>query len=661
MSDNDSPLSTWQKIKLVVRVIEVRLRFILVLVATALGIGYWDTIKNYVEKWTRPAEAAEQTLPADQEFYCPMHPQVVRNGLEPNGEVPKCPICGMPLSLRTKGQLPALARGVTGRVQLSPDRIQLAGIQTALVEYRPLSKQITTVGNVTYDESRLSRVVSRVGGYVEKLYINKTFTLCKEGEPLAEIYSPDLYSAGQEMLSASQRTGSGTDLAASVRQRLRLLGVSDEEIRGIVQSGRATPLLVIRSPQHGYVMLKDIVKGARVEPGMTLLEVADLSTVWIEAEVYEKDLPFLREGQSIEATVESLPGRVFSGKVSLIYPRVETATRTIGVRFQVDNRQNELRPGMFATVAISTPMSDIEPFKSMSENKSMSEKLPSPSGRGAGGEGGSVTGPPSVNTPTAAGPHPNPLPKGEGTDVVALPKGEGTNESLAATSTTQSTAGGRGQPGVLAVPERAVVDTGTKQVVYVERQPGVFEGVQVQLGPRAGEMYPVIKGLQAGDRVAAAGAFLIDAETRLNPAAASTYFGASGGPQTSAARPAVAPSASTGAETGHSPGASAETNEPKSSPTESAAESDTIRKNLAALSPKDRELALAQGVCPITDSPLGSMGPPLKIIIKDQVIFVCCSGCKQEALENPQKTLQKVARLKAAKKSPPDDQGARRP
>jgi len=174
-------------------------------------------------------------------------------------------------------------------------------------------------------------------------------------------------------------------------------------------------------------------------------------------------------------------------------------------------------------------------------------------------------------------------------------------------------------------------------------------------------MYPVIKGLQAGDRVAAAGAFLIDAETRLNPAAASTYFGASGGPQAGATRPTVAPNASSGAEIGHSPGLSVETTEPKSVTTESAAESDTIRQNLAGLSPEDRKLALAQGVCPITDSPLGSMGPPLKIIINRQVVFLCCSGCKQEALENPDKTLQKVARLKAAKKSPLGDQGARRP
>ena len=336
MADNDSPLSTWRKIKLVVKVIEVRLRFIAILVATALLMGTGTRSRTTGRNGPGRRKPPSQAVASDQEFYCPMHPQVVRNSLEPNGEVPKCPICGMPLSLRKKGEAAPLPQGVTGRVQLSPDRIQLAGIQTAEVTYRPLSKEITTAGNVTYDESRLSRVVSRVGGYIEKLYINKTFTLCKAGEPLAEIYSPDLYSAAQELLLASQRSA-GMDLAGSARQRLKLLGVSDEEISQIVKSGKATPRLVIRSPRQGYVIGKDIVEGARVEPGMTLLEVADLSKVWIEAEVYEKDLPFLHEGQQIEATVESLPGRTFTGKVSLVYPRVETATRTIGVRFAIDN------------------------------------------------------------------------------------------------------------------------------------------------------------------------------------------------------------------------------------------------------------------------------------------------------------------------------------
>ena len=131
MNENNTPWS--KRLLLIVKVIEVRLRFIAILVAVALLIGYWDTIKNYWDKWTRPAACRGKSAPGRQEFYCPMHPKVIRDGYEPNGDVPKCPICGMPLSLRKKGEKEPLPAGITGRVQLSPERIQLAGIQTVAV------------------------------------------------------------------------------------------------------------------------------------------------------------------------------------------------------------------------------------------------------------------------------------------------------------------------------------------------------------------------------------------------------------------------------------------------------------------------------------------------------------------------------------------------
>ena len=193
---------------------------------------------------------------------------------------------------------------------------------------------------------------------------------------------------------------------------------------------------------------------------MTLLEIADLSEVWIEADVYEKDIAMIHKDMAIEATVAALSGQQFQGKVAIVSPQVDAATRTTRVRFQLSNPKSDLRPGMFATVEIEAPLSEIEPTKS---------QLATPSKQDEGKK-------------------------------------------------------------ILAVPEQSVIDTGTKQVVYVEREPGVFEGVEVKLGPRDGELYPVLRGLKAGDRVAAAGAFLIDAETRLNPGAAATYYGASGGP-----------------------------------------------------------------------------------------------------------------------------------
>ncbi|MGD0655692.1 MAG: efflux RND transporter periplasmic adaptor subunit [Thermoguttaceae bacterium] len=552
----------WRKFFLVFKVVEVRLRFIAILLITALAIGYWDTIANYWDKWTRSAPAEISKLAKDEEFYCPMHPQVVRDDFDPNGQAPHCPICGMPLSLRKKGTPPVLPPGVTGRVQLSPERIELSGIETVTIGYQPLVKQTVTAGNVAYDQTRLSRITSRVNGYVEKLYVDKTYIAVKKDEPLAEIYSPELYASSQELLLAAGR-GMNSELVAPARQRLKLLGVADEEIDAMIAAGKASPRLVIRSPRAGQVIGKDIVAGSHVDEGMTLLDIADLTTVWIEADVYEKDIDYIRLGQAIRATVEALPNRVFQGELSAIYSQLDPGTRTVRVRFKVDNASGELRPGMFATVRIDTPLDQIEPFKS--------------------------------------GP-------------------------------------------ILAVPERAVIDTGTRQIVYIQREPGLFEGVEVQLGLRIGEFYPVLKGLKPGEKVAAAGAFLIDAETRLNPSAG-TYFGASGGPTSSAARdviPQTQPASNT-----QKPTDAAKTSAMKQTPPPNDGEiPENVKANLAKLPPEDQKPAAEQKFCPITGALLGSMGVPVKITLKGQAVFLCCPGCVGEAKKDPEKTLQKIAELK---------------
>lgn len=579
------PHTRGQKFRLVGLVILKRVRFIAVLAGVGVFIGYWDTVMNYWEKWTQPRSAASRELESGHEFYCPMDPQVIRSTYEPNGDVPKCPICGMPLSQRTKGEAAKLPEGITGRVQLSPERIQLAGIKTMTVGYRPVAKQTKTVGYITFDESRLSRIVSRVEGYVEKLYVDETFTVVHKGDPLAEIYSPELYSTARELVLAT-RAGGVADLAAAARTRLLLLGVSQQEIDSIVASRQPSSRLVLRSPQAGYVVEKKIVVGCSVEAKMTLFEVADLSTVWIEADVYEKDIQFLQVGQKVEATVEACPNRTFSGSLALIHPQLETTTRTNRIRLKLDNPQHELRPGMFATVRINTPLESIEPFKDLAAK----------SGRI--------------------------VPVGlSGTDKP--PPYE-----------------------FLCVPERAVVDTGSKKVVYIEREPGMFEGVEVELGPRHDDYYPVTKGLKPGDKVAAAGGFLIDAETRLNPAAAATYFGASGGPQATA-RPS-APSAPS-----PRPGDQAPANQdkpdsgrPKVQPEARVAieaPDPEDLKNIEQLPAADRKLALAQRVCPVTGAALGSMGVPVKITLRGQTVFLCCKGCMGKAKRDPDEMLKKLA------------------
>ena len=196
-----------------------------------------------------------------------------------------------------------------------------------------------------------------------------------------------------------------------------------------------------------------------------------------------------------------------------------------------------------------------------------------------------------------------------------------------------------------------MVDTGSKKVVYVEREPGMFEGVEVELGPRQGEYYPVVKGLNAGDKVAAAGGFLIDAETRLNPAAASTYFGASGGPQSSGPPTTQsAPSQRQGdqAPADHSkPDSSALKAEPKPTVAVAAPDAEYLL-NIEKLPEAERKLALAQGTCPVTGAALGSMGVPIKITLRGQPVFLCCQGCVGKAKRNPDETLRKVAEFTSA-------------
>lgn len=508
----------WRGVVFAIKAIEIRLRFVAILVGIGLLIGYWDTIRNYWDKWTRPAAGGATELVAGEEFYCPMHPSVIRDKPDAGDATPKCPICGMPLSKRTKGEAARLPEGILSRVQLSPYRVQLAGIETSEVKHRPLVKEVRTVGFVTFDESKLSRLVVRVSGYLEKLYVNKSFAEVREGEPLAEIYSPDLYSAMRELLITR---GDNSGLSKIAHERLRLLGVADQEIDEVEKSGQAKYRLIIRSPRTGHVFQKEVVEGDRVEVGRMLFEVADLLTIWIEAEVYEKDASLIRAGQEVEATLEGLPGRVFTGKVGLVHPHVETATRTNRVRFELENPGHLLRPGMYATVTLKTPISELEPFASVARPK---DELPALSDD-------ELIARQNICPVTGAklGSMGKPIRATVGNQTLFLccascpDKLQREPQKYLARLNTVTA------DGVLSVPESAVIDTGNQKVVYVERRAGLFEGVAVKLGPRSGGHYAVIDGLLAGDRVATAGSFLVDAETRLNPAAAGAYFGASGG------------------------------------------------------------------------------------------------------------------------------------
>ena len=365
---------------------------------------------------------ASRELEPGHEFYCPMDPQVVRSTYEPNGDVPKCPICGMPLSLRKKGEAAKLPEGITGRVQLSPERIQLAGIKTVPVEYRPMAKQTKTVGYVTFDESRLSRIVSRVEGYVEKLYVDETFTVVHKGDPLAEIYSPELYSTARELVLATPRRRGG-DLAAAARNKLLLLGVSPQEIDGIVASGQPSPRLVIRSPQTGYVVEKKIVVGRERGSEDDAASRWPISRRSGSRPTYTRRTSlFSKSAKRSKPRSRLTPIAPSPESSHSSIPQLDAATRTNRIRFELDNPRartpsRHVRHGAHQHAA--------------GEHRAVQER---------GRQGGRVTA--------------------------------GSSGRRAA------------HDEFLTVPERAVMDTGSKKVVYVEREPGLFEGVEVELGPR---------------------------------------------------------------------------------------------------------------------------------------------------------------------------------
>lgn len=515
----ERPLSRGQKFRMVVKVVELRLRFIALMAVTGLVFAYWDTLWNYYDKWTRPPGQAQATA-SDTEFYCPMHPTVVQDAPS------TCPICGMPLSKRQKGQQEVLPEGVTARLALAPFRVAQAGIRTEEVAYAPLAETLTTVGTVETDERRHAHITSRVMGkaWIETLYVNFIGQPVKAGEPLAEVYSPELYSAAQELLTAQRfarratrpKTALGrsvaddpNELVLLAAEKLKLFGLEQEQIDRILREGKADYRIQIKAPIGGVVFEQFVVRGKSFEQGADLFDVVDLGVVWVKAQVYADRLPLVRVGQEVEATVETFPGEVFRGRVTFIDPKVDPMTRTVTVRYDLDNSDLRLKPGMYATVALKTPSAETPLFQArLAKTGGGTTRLASLTA--AEQESCPVTGLKlgSMGDPVTV----EVQGRGIWTCCDACPPEMKASPAKYLARLAPAPAGV-----VLTVPESAVIDTGSKKVVYIEAEPGVFEGREVVLGPRSGERYPVLDGLSPGEKVAAAGSFLIDAETRLNP------------------------------------------------------------------------------------------------------------------------------------------------
>lgn len=562
----------WWWFDFIVLVKLARLRFIGVLALIGLIITQWDVLHSYYDKWTRPKDTAAVGK-GDVEWFCPMHPVIIRDNPKE-----KCPICFMPLSKRKKGAgtTEPLPAGTVSRVQLTPYRVVLAGVQTWNVDYVRLSKEITAVGYVEFNERGQRSISARFGGRVDELVVNETGKMVQKDEVLASIYSPEMNVAAKSLLDAKKL--GNQQLLAATRTRMQLLGISDDQINEILQTGTANTHLKIQSPIAGHVIRKYVREGQYVQEGMPLFDLADLSTVWIQAQVYEDDLLLLPEALShnggerpnetlqIIATTKSLPNEEFHGMLTFVYPHVDQQTRTVTVRFELDNPDHKLRPGSTATVTIKVPP----------ERWTLLSGL-SPS---------------------------------EPEQLERLKKGE-----------------------LLAIPESSVIDTGTQKIVYRESEPGVFEGVLVNLGPKMSgpdevAFFPVLGGLQRSAKIVTTGSFLVDAETRLNPSAGSIYSGGGSGSNDKRGVTRVRPS----------------------TPEDPDVKLSTA---LAKLSPADRKLVDEQRFCAVlTQNRLGSMGTPVKVTIGGEAVFLCCAGCRDKAVSNPDLTLTKVKELRERKPPP---------
>ncbi|MEQ9398936.1 MAG: efflux RND transporter periplasmic adaptor subunit [Longimicrobiales bacterium] len=257
-----------------------------------------------------------------------------------------------------------------GSVRLTADEVATFGITFGLAEVRPLSRTIRTVGLVEFDETRMTYVAPKFGGWVERLHADFTGQPIRRGEPLLEVYSPELVTAQEELLMAARMAESvgesgvegvadgARDLYTSARRRLAYWDISDEQIDRLVETGEVRKTLTLYAPVSGIVMEKDVFSGQAFQPGKNLYMIADLSQIWLSAEVFEADAGMIREGMPADITIAAIPGRSFSGRVEYVYPTLEDRTRSMRARISLDNPGGQLKPGMYATVRFTADLGE---------------------------------------------------------------------------------------------------------------------------------------------------------------------------------------------------------------------------------------------------------------------------------------------------------------
>lgn len=258
-----------------------------------------------------------------------------------------------------------------GTIRLTADQVRTFGVTFGTVERRPIERTIRAVGLVDFDETRMAYVAPKFGGFVERLYVDFTGKPVSRGQPLLEIYSPELVSAQEELLLARRLdemvgasgvegvAAGSTDLVESAKRRLRYWDISEAQIERVLASGEVQKTLTLHAPVSGIVLEKNVFEGQAVHPGENLYKIADLSEVWIEAQVFEADLALVQEGMAATVEFAGLPGLTYAGRVEYVYPTLEESSRTMRARVAIPNPGGRIKPGMYATVTLERALGEV--------------------------------------------------------------------------------------------------------------------------------------------------------------------------------------------------------------------------------------------------------------------------------------------------------------
>ena len=469
---------------------------------------------------------------AQKLYTCGMHPQVIQD--HPGN----CPICGMKLTLIRNGGAGAETNAAnSAAIAVDAATQQNMNIRTAEVQRGPLRKTIRTVGAIEYNETALADVTTKFKGWVEKLNVDATGQLVHRGEPMFEIYSPELYNAQSEFLLALNSGGATNNSGASFLResavnKLKYFDVPDAQIAELEKTRKLTKTLPVVAPMSGFVIEKNVVAGQMVDAGMRLYRLADLGIVWVIAQVYEQDLPFVKLGQEAIVKVASLPDREFRGRVTFIYPSVDEKTRTAKVRLEFENPGYFLKPGMFVSALIHAQLEDsavLVPESAVLRSGARNTVFVALYAARVEGRADALPPAPSFAAHAMqAEARPEPKTLAYWRDQFAtIPPLPDLPEDRARPA-VKSFAGATVTERIDADTMKAVRKTGAKQGCTLFAT--LFAGLQITLGRLSGArdvvlgveaenaLVQVSNGLNAGERVVTSGQFLLDSESQLREA-----------------------------------------------------------------------------------------------------------------------------------------------